>query len=80
VLDRAAFLRNAAQPPDVADYKLQEVGVRICGESRDVALVQATGLFTRADGSTGTSRYIDVYVRRTGEWKTVSAQITRRSS
>jgi hypothetical protein len=39
--------------------------------------VQATGLFTRKDGSTGTSRYTDIYVRSGKDWKVVSAQITR---
>jgi hypothetical protein len=40
-----------------------------------VAPVQATGRFTRADGSTGTSRYTDVYTTRDDSWKVVSAQI-----
>ena len=74
VLDKPQFLRDAAKGPDVADYKLDQVRVRIYG---DAALVQATGVFTRRDGSVGKSRYIDVYVRSGKEWKAVSAQITR---
>lgn len=74
VLDKAQFLSNTLKGPDVADYKLQEVDVRIYG---DAALVRATGLWTRKDGSTGVSRYIDVYVKQRQQWKTVSAQITR---
>ena len=58
-------------------YKLERVAVRVYG---DAALVQATGLWTRRDGSKGMSRYIDVHIRQKGEWKTVSAQITRRAS
>ena len=74
VLDKSEFLTNTAKRPDVADYKLQNVGVRIYGS---VGLVQATGLWTGKNGTKGMSRYIDVYVKSGEEWKTVSAQITR---
>lgn len=74
VLGKAEFLQNISRGPDVADYKLEQVNVRIYG---DVALIQATGSFTRRDGGTGISRYTDVYVREDNGWKAVSAQITR---
>ena len=76
VLNKEEFLRNTVKGPDVIDYKLNEVDIRIYG---NVALVRATGVWTHADGSTGMSRYTDVYVRKVGGWKTVSAQITRTS-
>lgn len=76
VLDKEQFLTNAAKGPDVAEYKLQKVNIRIYGI---VALVQATGLFIREDGSKGMSRYTDVYAKTGTEWKAVSAQITRTS-
>ena len=76
VFNKAEFLTNTAKGPDVVDYQLQEVDVRIYGS---VALVQATGLWTRKDGSKGLSRYTDVYVKQGDDWKTVSAQITRAS-
>ncbi len=76
VLDKVQFLSNTAKGPDVADYKLEKVNVRIYGGA---ALVQATGLFTRRDGSRGISRYTDVYVQTEQGWKAVSAQITRTS-
>lgn len=76
VLDKVQFLRNTVKGPDVADYKLHEVEVRVYG---DAALVRATGVWTREDGSMGMSRYVDVYVKESAEWKTVSAQITRTS-
>ena len=41
------------------------------------AVVQARGEFVRPDGTTGTSRYTDVWALQDGKWKTVSAQITR---
>jgi ketosteroid isomerase-like protein len=74
VLGKAEFLQNTSRGPDVADYKLEQVNVRIYG---DVALIQATGLFTRRDGGSGISRYTDIYVRGGSGWKAVSAQITR---
>ena len=76
VLNKAEFLTNTAKGPDVVDYKLQKVDVRIYG---GVALVQATGLWTGKDESKGMSRYTDVYVKTEKEWKAVSAQITRTS-
>ena len=77
LVDKQKFLANVARGPDVADYKLEQVDVRVYG---DAGVVQATGLWTRRDGSKGMSRYIDVYVRHGAEWKTVSAQITRTGS
>ena len=74
VLNKEAFLEHTSRGPYVANYKLEDVMVRIYGET---ALVQATGLFTRKDGAPGTCRYIDVYVRSGDDWKVVSAQITR---
>jgi len=74
VLNKQQFLANTAKGPDVADYKLEHVDVRTYGSA---ALVRATGLWTREDGSMGISRYVDVYVKKSEEWKTVSAQITR---
>ncbi len=74
VLDKTEFLTNTLKGPDVIDYKLHEVDVRLYGEA---ALVRATGVWTREDGSMGMSRYTDVYVKTECEWKAVSAQITR---
>jgi ketosteroid isomerase-like protein len=77
ILNKSQFLANTAKGPDVADYKFEQVEVRIYG---DTGLVQATGFWIGKNGSKGMSRYIDVYVRIAGEWKTVSAQITRTSA
>lgn len=76
VLDKPQFLINTAKGRDVEEYKLDNVNVRIYGV---VALVQATGLWTRKDGSKGLSRYTDIYVQTGADWKVVSAQITRTS-
>ncbi len=73
IIDRPAFLRLAAFPPGVVDYKLHDVTVRM---HDDTAFVQARGEFTRADGTQGRNRYTDVYIRSNGDWKAVSAQVT----
>jgi ketosteroid isomerase-like protein len=75
LLNKVQFLSNTAEGPDVADYKLEKVHVRIYG---GVGLVHATGLFTRKDGTSGVSRYTDVYLQTGEGWKAVSAQITRQ--
>ncbi|MCU1284025.1 MAG: Bona fide RidAYjgFTdcFRutC subgroup [Acidobacteriales bacterium] len=74
VLNSAQFLEQAGRQPDVKSYKLQETNVRLYG---DIALVQATGAFIKKDGSAGLSRYTDVYLHNVGQWKVISAQITR---
>jgi len=74
VLDKAEFLRMSGKDPGVSRYDLEDVRIRFYGS---VALVQATGRFTRSDGSTGTSRYTDVYARPHDAWKVVTAHITR---
>ena len=76
VLNKEEFLSSTAKGPDVDDYKLHEVEIRIYG---DAGLVRATGVWTRDDGSMGMSRYIDVYIKKSVGWRTVSAQITRTS-
>jgi ketosteroid isomerase-like protein len=77
VLFRDGFLRMAARRSDQGDYALDYVDVRLYG---DVALVRASGSWTKKDGVRGISRYTDVYVYTEGAWKVVSAQITRPSS
>ena len=73
VVDRATFLENARKPHAVVTYDLSEVLIRQHG---DVALVSALGSWTRKDGTTGRTRYVDVWVRKEGVWKAVSAQLT----
>jgi len=73
LLNKADFLLNTLKGPDVIDYKLDSVEVRLY---RDVALVRATGLWTGKNGCQGLSRYTDVYLKTTIGWKIVSAQIT----
>ena len=74
LLDRESFLRMIANGSRQSAYTLEEVQVQCFGET---AVVRALGCWTMQDGTEGRSRYVDVYVRRDGVWKVVSAQITR---
>ena len=73
-VDRATFLENATKPHTTVTYDLSEVTIRVHG---DAALVSALGTWARKDGTTGRTRYVDVWVRKDGQWKAVSAQLTR---
>jgi ketosteroid isomerase-like protein len=73
IRNKTAFVRKITDGPAFRTYRLDEVQVRVYGE---VALVRATGTFTRRDGKTGASRYTDVYVRANRDWRVVSAQVT----
>jgi hypothetical protein len=77
VVDKGAFLRRTAEAPTIASFHLDDVAVKFYG---DVALVRATGSWEATNGHRGISRYVDVYARRGGAWKVVSAQITRPPS
>ena len=71
---RQEFVRQVERGPAYTTYHLEDVRVRAFGET---ALVQATGVFTRADGSSGACRYTDVYARIDNAWQVFSAQVTR---
>ena len=74
VIDRAAFLAGTKPGSSALSYDLDEVAVRIHGDS---AYVTALGSWRRRDGSTGQTRYIDAYVKTDAGWKVVTAQLTR---
>lgn len=73
VIGRAAFLDANRRPMTYRSFGLDSVRVKLTG---DVALITAITPFVRADGTTGVSRYTDVWVKRSGEWKALQAQIT----
>ncbi|MHB0972381.1 MAG: nuclear transport factor 2 family protein [Thermoanaerobaculia bacterium] len=77
VVDREVFLRDITDPDLVIDpYTVEDFDVRIYG---DVALLCGrTRMTGRYAGEAFTShyRYIDIYVRRDGQWKVCSVQTT----
>ena len=73
VVDRATFLANVRKEHTTVSYELSEVSIRVYG---DAALASAVGTWRRKDGTTGRTRYIDVWIRKDGSWKAASAQLT----
>ena len=73
-IDRAAFLRQTAQPVTIKDLAVHDVLIRIMG---DVALIHARTTYRKADGTAGGGRYTDVWARRGGRWLAVAAHVTR---
>jgi ketosteroid isomerase-like protein len=74
VIDKAEFLRQAAEPPDARDLRLRDVTIREFG---DTALVAALVTYRRANGSDVRTRYSSFYVRRDGRWSLEWVQWTR---
>jgi len=74
VIDKARFLRLAAETPDARGLRLGDVTVRVYG---DAALVGALVAYKRADGTDVRTRYTSVFVRREGRWAIVWVQWTR---
>jgi ketosteroid isomerase-like protein len=74
LIDRKAFLEQAARPVPISNLEAHDVKVRIMG---DVAIIHARTTYTRSDGGGGSGRYTDVWARRQGSWLAVSAHVTR---
>jgi ketosteroid isomerase-like protein len=73
-IDRAEFLRQAAQPPDARNFRLRAVSIRVYG---DAAVISAEGTYLRASGAEVHTRYTNLCIRRDGRWRVVSTQWTR---
>jgi ketosteroid isomerase-like protein len=73
LLGKALFLSLAARPAGVTAHQVEDLRIRVFG---DGALVNATTVFTRVDGSDGETRYTDVYARVDGRWRVVAAHLT----
>jgi ketosteroid isomerase-like protein len=74
LIDRAAFLRQTAQPVSIGGLEAHEVKVRLMG---DFAIIHARTRYTLPDGRQAGGRYTDVWARRGGRWLCVSAHVTR---
>ena len=77
VANKAAFLDVITSPKLVINpYSVEDMDVRLYG---DVALLSGRTRLTGSwDGKAFTShyRYVDVYVRKDGQWRVASVQIT----
>jgi ketosteroid isomerase-like protein len=74
LVDRAAFLRQIAAPCSVADLSVEDVRIRIFG---DTAIAHGRTTYTKPDGQPAAGRYTDVWLRQAGRWVCVSGDVTR---
>ncbi len=74
IVGKPAFLENTAKPVTIANLTAHDVDIRVLG---DVAVIHAKTSFSTQDGRAATGRYTDVWARRGGEWRAISAHVTR---
>jgi ketosteroid isomerase-like protein len=74
LVDRASFLAQIARPCPLADFKAEDVRIRIFS---DVAFVHGRTVYTKPGGQPGAGRYTDIYARQNGAWRCVAAHVTR---
>ena len=74
IVDRAGFLQQTAQPVTISNLKSEDVMIRILG---DAAIIHGRTTYTKADGTRGGGRYTDVWAKYGGQWRAVSAHVTR---
>ena len=72
--DRAAFLRQIAPPCPVSNLDVEDVRIRILGDS---AIIHGRTTYTKPDGQAAAGRYTDVWVREGARWVCVSGDVTR---
>ena len=74
LVDRAGFLEQTARPSAIQNLAAHDVTIRLMG---DIAIIHGATRYTRPDGQAGQGRYTDVWARRHGRWRAVSAHVTR---
>lgn len=74
LIDRAAFLAQTAHPVTISALRADDVNVRLMG---DFAIIHARTTYRTADGQERSGRYTDVWAHRNGQWRAVSAHVTR---
>jgi ketosteroid isomerase-like protein len=74
LVDRAAFLRQIAPPCPVSNFDVEDVRIRILG---DTAIIHGRTTYTKPNGQAAAGRYTDVWVRQGERWVCVSGDVTR---
>jgi ketosteroid isomerase-like protein len=74
LVDRAAFLKQTANPVAIRNLKADDVKIRILG---DFAIIHARTSYTMPDGQQANGRYTDCWARQGGKWLAVSAHVSR---
>jgi ketosteroid isomerase-like protein len=74
LVGRAHFLEQTAKPVTISGLTAEDVNIRLMG---DFAIIHARTRYTTADGRAAAGRYTDVWARRDGRWRCISAHVTR---
>ena len=74
VVDKTQFLRQTAIPVAFTAFDVDDVRIRVIG---DVAIIHGRTRFAVKDGRRGHGQYTDVWQKRQGKWRAVSAHVTR---
>ena len=74
LVDRSGFLAQTTRPVTISNLAAYDVEIRMFG---DIAIIHARTSYTTGDGRPGAGRYTDVWARQNGEWRAVSAHVTR---
>jgi len=74
LVDRAAFLKQTAQPVAIRNLRAHDVRIRLMG---DFAIIHAATSYTMPDGREASGRYTDCWARQNGKWLAVSAHVSR---
>ena len=74
LIDRGKFLIHTAVPVTISNLEAHDVNVRLMG---DFAIIHARTTYTTKEGRDGSGRYTDVWAKRSGGWRCVSAHVTR---
>jgi ketosteroid isomerase-like protein len=74
LVDRAAFLKQTAQPVAIKNLSAHDVKIRVLG---DFAIIHAATSYTTPDGKEASGRYTDCWARQNGKWLAVSAHVAR---
>lgn len=74
LVDRREFLLQTARPVTISGLEASDVKIRLFD---DVAIIHARTSYKTTDGQAKSGRYTDVWARRNGEWRAVSAHVTR---
>lgn len=74
LINRAEFLARTAAPVTISNLHADDVLIRMFD---DIAIIHARTTYTLPGGRHGAGRYTDVWEKRDGCWRCVSAHVTR---
>jgi ketosteroid isomerase-like protein len=74
LVDRDGFLAQTAKPVTIKGLAGHDVMIRMFG---DIAIIHGRTTYTTSDGRAAQGRYTDVWQRQSGNWRTISAHVTR---